>query len=199
MADSINKGIPLMPRNSLSKNDIHNFKKEKYVTIEWACKVLEDLICPTPYEDKVKLQESYNHGLRMGVNCLRLASDCIDNNVTEVVHCEKCVFNEANDGGCNRVLLTTVKNNITGAEETKFITLDFCSYGQYCTRNTSIPNTSEWYYDPNGCDWGIGAWCCKNCGTKNDNLGQDKNINPYIFASGKFCPCCGKLMKKKTE
>ncbi len=55
---------------------------------------------------------------------------------------------------------------------------------------------AEWYYDPNGMDWGLGAWLCSECHTKNDNIGCSKNISPYMFAGSKFCPQCGATMKK---
>lgn len=58
---------------------------------------------------------------------------------------------------------------------------------------------AEWCYDPNGMDWGLGAWKCSKCHTKNDNLGGSKNINPYIFAGSKFCPQCGAVMKPKES
>lgn len=58
---------------------------------------------------------------------------------------------------------------------------------------------AEWYYDPNGMDWGLGAWKCSKCHTKNDNLGGSKNINPYMFSGSKFCPQCGAVMKPKEK
>ena len=58
---------------------------------------------------------------------------------------------------------------------------------------------AEWYYDPNGMDWGLGSWNCSNCRTKNDNLGGSKNINPYMFSGSKFCPQCGAVMKPKEK
>jgi hypothetical protein len=54
---------------------------------------------------------------------------------------------------------------------------------------------SNWEYDPNGMDWGIGAWRCRECRTKNDDLGNTKDIDPYLFAGSKFCPHCGLPMK----
>ena len=56
---------------------------------------------------------------------------------------------------------------------------------------------AEWYYDPDGMDWELGAWKCSKCHTKNDNLGGSKDINPYMFAGSKFCPQCGAVMKPK--
>lgn len=58
---------------------------------------------------------------------------------------------------------------------------------------------AEWYYDPNGMDWGLGAWLCSKCHTKNDNLGGSKNINPYMFSGSKFCPQCGAIMRPKEK
>ena len=58
---------------------------------------------------------------------------------------------------------------------------------------------AEWYYDPNGMDWGLGAWKCSHCHTKNDNLGMGNDINPYMFAGSKFCPQCGAVMKPKEK
>lgn len=58
---------------------------------------------------------------------------------------------------------------------------------------------AEWYYDPNGMDWGLGAWKCSKCHTKNDNLGMGNNINPYMFSGSKFCPQCGAIMKPKEK
>ena len=56
---------------------------------------------------------------------------------------------------------------------------------------------AEWYYDPNGMDWGLGAWKCSKCHTKNDNLGMGNDINPYMFSGSKVCPQCGAVMKAK--
>lgn len=58
---------------------------------------------------------------------------------------------------------------------------------------------AEWCYDPNGMDWGLGAWLCSKCHTKNDNLGGSKDINPYMFSGSKFCPQCGAVMKPKEN
>lgn len=52
----------------------------------------------------------------------------------------------------------------------------------------------RWWFDPDGMDWGIGAWKCSHCGCKNDNLGSRGNVNPYHFAGSKFCPHCGAKM-----
>lgn len=53
---------------------------------------------------------------------------------------------------------------------------------------------AHWVWNPNGNDWGIGAWCCSKCGGKNDALPWDNKLNPYAFACSHFCPVCGAHM-----
>lgn len=57
----------------------------------------------------------------------------------------------------------------------------------------------RWVYDPYGMDWNIGAWRCSECGCKNDNLGSDRNINPYHYAGSKFCGNCAAKMDGKIK
>lgn len=52
----------------------------------------------------------------------------------------------------------------------------------------------HWKYNPNGMDWGLGAWECSLCQCRNDNLPMDEKINPRIWAGTKFCPNCGAKM-----
>ena len=52
----------------------------------------------------------------------------------------------------------------------------------------------KWYYDPDGVDWGLGAWRCDQCGERNNNIGGPKNVNPLRWAGSKFCPNCGSKM-----
>ena len=56
----------------------------------------------------------------------------------------------------------------------------------------------HWEYDPNGMDWNLGAWRCSECGCKNDNLGMENDINPYLFAGARYCSQCGIEMRKPT-
>jgi hypothetical protein len=53
----------------------------------------------------------------------------------------------------------------------------------------------EWHYNPDGMDWGLGAWQCSLCGCRNDNLPMDKNIKPLRWAGSKYCPNCEAKMK----
>ena len=53
----------------------------------------------------------------------------------------------------------------------------------------------EWVYNPNGMDWGLGAWECSLCGCNNNSLPMDKNIKPLRWAGAKYCGNCGAKMK----
>ena len=65
--------------------------------------------------------------------------------------------------------------------------------------------TGKWEYDPNGMDWGIGAWVCSECGGRNDMIpavlrgadGHEQKVNPYRWAGSKFCPNCGARMVER--
>ena len=57
----------------------------------------------------------------------------------------------------------------------------------------------EWVWNPNGMDWGLGAWECSSCRCRNDNLPMDKNTKPMLWAGSKFCPNCGAKMKGGAE
>lgn len=57
-----------------------------------------------------------------------------------------------------------------------------------------LRETSQWVWDKNGMDWNIGAWRCKLCGCRNNNLPNDESIYPYNWAGTKYCPNCGRRM-----
>ena len=57
----------------------------------------------------------------------------------------------------------------------------------------------EWHYNPDGMDWGLGAWECSLCGCGNNNLPMDENIKPLRWAGSKCCPNCGARMKGGAE
>lgn len=54
---------------------------------------------------------------------------------------------------------------------------------------------SKWIWNPNGVDWGLGAWECRECACRNNNLPMNSNINPLMFSGSKFCPNCGARME----
>ena len=57
----------------------------------------------------------------------------------------------------------------------------------------------EWHYNPDGMDWGLGAWQCSVCGCNNNSLPMDKNIKPLRWAGAKYCGNCGAKMKGGAE
>ncbi len=50
--------------------------------------------------------------------------------VVEVVRCKECQFAEANGGDCNSTLPITYRNYVCEINETKYITLEYCSHGK---------------------------------------------------------------------
>ena len=50
--------------------------------------------------------------------------------VEKVVRCKDCQFAEENGGDCNSTLPITYRNYVWEINETKYITLDFCSFGE---------------------------------------------------------------------
>ena len=52
----------------------------------------------------------------------------------------------------------------------------------------------KWIWNPNGMDWGLGAWECSECACRNNNLPMNSNINPLMFSGSKYCPNCGAMM-----
>lgn len=60
-------------------------------------------------------------------------------------------------------------------------------------------SVGEWKYNPDGMDWGLGAWQCSLCGCNNNNLPMNNRVNPMRFAGAKYCPYCGARMKGGEE
>ena len=57
----------------------------------------------------------------------------------------------------------------------------------------------HWEYDPNGCDWGIGAYRCSHCGGRNGALPFNEDAYVYSYACSRYCPCCGAKMDGGVE
>ena len=57
-----------------------------------------------------------------------------------------------------------------------------------------LRETSEWVWDNDAIDWVIGAWVCKSCHCRNDNIPHQSKCYPYNWAGTKYCPNCGRRM-----
>ena len=58
----------------------------------------------------------------------------------------------------------------------------------------------HWVWNPNGMDWGLGAWVCSECHAKPGTWWDaDKKNNPYRCSGGHFCGNCGALMDKDGD
>lgn len=53
----------------------------------------------------------------------------------------------------------------------------------------------KWVWNPDGVDWGLGAWECSECACRNNNLAMSSKINPLMFSGSKYCPNCGAKME----
>ena len=59
-----------------------------------------------------------------------------------------------------------------------------------------LPKRGKWIWDPNGMDWGIGSWVCKNCKARPNTYWQsDPDIKPLRFSGSHYCPNCGAKME----
>lgn len=58
---------------------------------------------------------------------------------------------------------------------------------------------ARWIWNPNGMDYGLGAWQCGRCFTRNNSLPMNSKINPLMFIGSKYCPECGAKMDAEKE
>lgn len=55
----------------------------------------------------------------------------------------------------------------------------------------------HWVWNPNGMDWGLGAWCCDQCRIKAETWwANDRKNNPLRCSGGRFCGNCGADMRE---
>lgn len=53
----------------------------------------------------------------------------------------------------------------------------------------------HWVWNPDGMDWGLGAWCCSECKSKAETWwANDRKYNPLHCSGGHFCGNCGAQM-----
>ena len=56
--------------------------------------------------------------------------------------------------------------------------------------------SGEWLWDPNGMDWGIGAWVCNRCGSRPETWWNTmKECHPLRCSGSHYCGNCGAKMK----
>lgn len=68
-----------------------------------------------------------------------------------------------------------------------------------CVEQTKAADVAEvkhgkWVWNPNGIDWGLGAWQCSECACRNSNIPTVHRINPLRYLGTNFCPNCGARM-----
>lgn len=104
------------------------------------------------------------------------------------------------DDSLSRVLydISNTENALSGRYEREVIeTL------REVFKTSKVVKTGHWVYNKDGVDWGIPAWCCSECKSKNDMIpayiqGRGRVRNPYVYAGSQFCPCCGVQMIEPT-
>ena len=57
----------------------------------------------------------------------------------------------------------------------------------------------HWVYKDGVRGFGIGAWCCSECGEENESLPFHKCRNPYEYGASRYCACCGAMMEGNHE
>lgn len=61
-------------------------------------------------------------------------------------------------------------------------------------------NHGEWVWVADSVEWDIGAWCCSECQSRNDNIPHYPKTNPLIWHGTKYCANCGADMRgQKNE
>ena len=69
-----------------------------------------------------------------------------------------------------------------------------------CIKSATSENVAPvvhaiWVWNPNGMDFGLGAWQCGRCFARNNNLPINSKINPMMCIGSKYCPECGVKIK----
>lgn len=59
------------------------------------------------------------------------------------------------------------------------------------------PVYAEWFWDPDGIDYNIGAWTCNNCYSKAETwwATNEKEV-PLRCAGSHYCGNCGAIMRR---
>lgn len=78
-------------------------------------------------------------------------------------------------------------------------TYSVCQYIRNAIRKSPTVNPveySQWVWNPDAYDWGIGAWVCKRCGHINGDLPHENppSVPVMAFAASHYCNNCGSKM-----
>lgn len=85
-------------------------------------------------------------------------------------------------------------NCITGGIQTVMAVDDL----SYLPTIDAVPvKHGKWVWNPDGIDWGLGAWECSECACRNNNLAMNSKMNPLMFSGSNYCPNCGTKMDGK--
>ena len=59
---------------------------------------------------------------------------------------------------------------------------------------------SEWVWDEDGMDWGIGSWKCGSCKSRPQTWwATDRNTNPLRCGGSKYCGDCGAELRGEKD
>ncbi len=70
--------------------------------------------------------------------------------------------------------------------------------GDACERLIDMVDrpTGHWIWNKDGFGWGIGAWCCSECGRNPETWWEaDIRLNPLNCAGSHYCDNCGADMR----
>lgn len=69
--------------------------------------------------------------------------------------------------------------------------------GEIPTADIKPPIYAEWFWDPDGIDYNIGAWTCNNCYSKAETwwATNEKEV-PLRCAGSHYCGNCGAIMRR---
>ena len=58
---------------------------------------------------------------------------------------------------------------------------------------------ASWVWNPDGMDWGIGAWVCGKCGSRPETWWNTvKECHPLRCSGSRYCGNCGADMRGET-
>jgi hypothetical protein len=80
--------------------------------------------------------------------------------------------------------------------ETDFTELREFLEAKRAGKKLRVVEDAYWYWDPDGMDWGLGAWRCSACKAKPPAWWDCDKASPMNKSGHKFCPNCGAEMRR---